>query len=193
MEVVFRAGASSRGARSSKLRTSSSKRCYSCVLRTSSRLVRAFNVARKAFTKTHRRRAIDASSFSRLNPLRRRMNRRPLLDTDSSAAAPPRAFFSRASLARRPQDGRRRLDALLAQGRYVVVHLQVARLAHALRPGAVPTGQMREPARVVGRPVPNCSTHRQGRHGARVRRGRQPADAVFRAGPRDAQARGLRL
>ena len=58
---------------------------------------------------------------------------------------------SQSALARRPQDGRRRLDALLAQGRHVVVYLQVARLAHALRPGAVPTGQMREPARVVGR------------------------------------------
>ena len=107
-----------------------------------------------AFTKTHRHRAFDASSFSRLNPLRRRMDRRPLLESVFLIAAPPRSFFSRASLARRPQDGRRRLDALLAQGRHVVVHLQVARLAHALRPGAVPTGQMREPARVVGRPVP---------------------------------------
>ena len=104
-----------------------------------------------AFTKTHRHRACDASSFSRVNPLRRRMNRRPLLESVFLTAVPPRAFFSRASLARRPQDGRRRLDALLAQGRHVVVHLQVARLAHALRPGAVPTGQMREPARVVGR------------------------------------------
>ena len=73
------------------------------------------------------------------------MNRRPLLESVFLTAAPPRAFFSRASLARRPQDGRRRLDALLAQGRHVVVYLQVARLAHALRPGAVPTGQMREP------------------------------------------------
>ena len=104
-----------------------------------------------AFTKTHRHRAIDASSFSRLNPLRRRMNRRLLLESEFFTTAPPRAFFSRASLARRPQDGRRRLDALLAQGRHVVVHVQVASLAHALRPGAVPTGQMREPARVVGR------------------------------------------
>ena len=104
-----------------------------------------------AFAKTHRHRAYDASSFSRLDPLRRRMNRRPLLESMFFAAGPPRNFFSRASLARRPQDGRRRLDALLAQGRHVVVHLQVARLAHALRPGAVPTGQMREPARVVGR------------------------------------------
>jgi hypothetical protein len=42
-------------------------------------------------------------------------------------------------------------------------------------------------------PVPNCSTHRQGRHGARVRRGRQSADAVFRARPRDAEARHGRL
>ena len=104
-----------------------------------------------AFTKTHRHRAIDASSFSRLNPLRRRTNRRPLLEAVFFAAAPLKAFHSSASLARRPQDGRRRLDALLAQGRHVVVYLQVARLAHALRPGAVPTGQMREPARVVGR------------------------------------------
>ena len=39
----------------------------------------------------------------------------------------------------------------------------------------------------------NFSTHRQGRHGARLRRGRQPADAVFRAGPRDAEARRVRL
>ena len=77
------------------------------------------------------------------------MDRRLLLESVFFAAAPPRVFFSRASLARRPQDGRRRLDALLAQGRHIVVYLQVARLAHALRPGAVPTGQMREPARVV--------------------------------------------
>ena len=77
------------------------------------------------------------------------MDRRLLLESVFFAAAPPRAFSSRASLARRPQDGRRRLDALLAQGRHIVVYLQVARLAHALRPGAVPTGQMREPARVV--------------------------------------------
>ena len=147
-----------------------------------------------AFTKTHRHRAIVASSFSRLNPLRRRMNRRPLLESVFFAAAPPRAFFSRASLARRPQDGRRRLDALLAQGRHVVVYLQVARLAHALRPGAVPTGQMREPARPsLGAARSNVSTRRQGRHGARVRRGRHPADAVFRAGPRDAEARRVRL
>ena len=55
---------------------------------------------------------VDASSFSRLNPLRRRMNRCPLLESEFFTAAPPRAFFSRASLARRPQDGRRRLDAL---------------------------------------------------------------------------------
>ena len=94
----------------------------------------SLNVAREAFTRTHRHRAFDASSFSRLNPLRRRMNRRPLLESVFFAAAPPRFVLSRASLARRPQDGRRRLDALLAQGRHVVVHLQVARLAHALRP-----------------------------------------------------------
>ena len=56
-----------------------------------------------AFTKTHRHRAFDASSFSRVNPLRRRMNRRPLLESVFFAATPPRAFFSRASLARRPQ------------------------------------------------------------------------------------------
>ena len=49
-----------------------------------------------AFTKTHRHRAFDASSFSRLNPLRRRMDRRPLLEWVFSTAAPPRAFFSRA-------------------------------------------------------------------------------------------------
>ena len=146
-----------------------------------------------AFTKTHRHRAFDASSFSRLNPLRRRMDRRPLLESVFLIAAPPRSFFSRASLARRPQDGRRRLDALLAQGRHVVVHLQVPRLAHALRPGAVPTGQMREPARVVWASRSNVSTRRQGRHGARLRRGRQPADAVFRARPRDAEARRIRL
>ena len=112
---------------------------------------RAWGMADILITKTHCHRAIDASSFSRLNPLRRRMNRRPLLESEFFAAAPPRVFFSRASLARRPQDGRRRLDALLAQGRHVVVYLQVPRLAHALRPGPVPTGQMREPARVVGR------------------------------------------
>ena len=121
--------------------------CPSNFFKTSESLL----TSRGLFTKTHRHRAFDASSFSRLNPLRRRMNRRPLLESVFFTAAPPRAFFSRASLARRPQDGRRRLDALLAQGRHVVVHLQVPRLAHALRPGAVPTGQMREPARVVGR------------------------------------------
>ena len=32
------------------------------------------------------------------------MNRRPLLESVFFTAAPPRAFFSRASLARRPQD-----------------------------------------------------------------------------------------
>ena len=107
-----------------------------------------------AFAEPRRRRAYNASSFSRVNPLRRRMNRRPLLESVFFTAAPPRAFFSRASLDRCPQHGRRRLDALLAQGRHFFVHLQVSRLAHALRPGAVPTGQMREPARVVGWPVP---------------------------------------
>ena len=85
------------------------------------------------------------------------------------------------------------LDAFLEKSGHIPLHVQIARLAHALRPGPVPTGQMRKPARVVVRPFPNCSTHRQGRHGARVRRGRQPADAVFRAGPRDAQARRVRL
>ena len=35
---------------------------------------------------------VDASSFSRVNPLRRRMNRRPLLESAFFAAAPPRAF-----------------------------------------------------------------------------------------------------
>jgi hypothetical protein len=78
------------------------------------------------------------------------MDRRPLVESVFLTAVAPN-FSLRASLARRPQDGRRRLDALLAQGRHVVVYLQVARLAHALRPGAVPTRQMREPARVVGR------------------------------------------
>ena len=48
----------------------------------------------EAFTKTHRHRALDASSFSRVNPLRRRMDRRPLLESVFFAAAPSRAFFS---------------------------------------------------------------------------------------------------
>ena len=45
--------------------------------------------------------AFDASSFSRLDPLRRRMNRRPRLDSASdkvfSTAASPRAFRSSSS------------------------------------------------------------------------------------------------
>ena len=49
-----------------------------------------------AFTITHRHRAFDASSISRLNPLRRRMNRRPLLDSASD-----KVFFTAASPLRR--------------------------------------------------------------------------------------------
>ena len=116
---------------------------------------RAFDVApRAAPSKTHRH-AFARSSISRLNPLRRRMNRRPLLESVFFAPRACGPFLAPHSRGARGTE--RRLDALLAQGRHVVVHLQVPRLAHALRPGAV---QLVKCASRAGRraPVSNCST-----------------------------------
>ena len=69
----------------------------------------------------------------------------------------------------RGDHGRGWLDALLAQGRHVVVHLQVARLAHAVRP-APPAPRPKRRRKTKAAPVePVLSEYELGRR-AKIKR-----------------------